>query len=211
MAAFVAPLAIAGISALAGLFGNRKQKTEQESTQNVDMNTTSNPILDAYTQSLQNELTGDWQQQIRGDQSHVADAYTTGIVNNENMAAAALKKNARSRAAATGSYYTPTRGGEAGIDQARIAHTVAAYNNQPLIAQQLQQQALQGAGQWFSAIPKGTATHQFGTNTTKGSTTTPSNMLGGALAGGGAALAQLYGQGAFSGEGGAGGGKSGWV
>jgi len=101
MAAFLAPLAISGISALAGLFGNRKKTTQQSSTQNVDMTTTSNPILDAYTQQFQNEMTGDWLQQIRGDQSHVADAYTTGAVNNANMAADALKKNARSRAAHT--------------------------------------------------------------------------------------------------------------
>jgi len=201
MPAFLAPLAISGISALAGLLGNRKKTATQESTtsgtstQNVDLY--NNPILSdeassgygAAINALLNRLnTG----------SDVSGYRASGL--RELNRSGEMQKKLLSRTLAQrGLSYSPAGAAiSSRMDDTQQGRILDFENSIPLLQRQLQQEDIMSLIQGASAMPVGN--RQTGTTTvtnnsrTTGTATQPGDMLGGLFSGLGQGIASTYGR-----------------
>lgn len=198
MASLAVPLIGMGLSALGGLFGNRSQTATKTTTSDIDQTQANHVNYDPLMQAYRDQMLGAWQQRMRQPVNSLVDSYVANGANNINAGAGALRKNAASRAAASGGGYSPNASAGA-IDQGRVGSLVQLYNSAPQIAQQMQLANLQGGSQFLSSLPYDTTSNTTGHNTSTEKATAPGNMLGGLFGGAGASLGAMYGMGAFGG------------
>ncbi len=204
MPAFLAPLAITGISALASLLSGRKKKATQENTttQNTSgtetYDNTSNPTLtpealqalSILLPQLQNRVNNgaDFSGYTQGGLRNIA---STGETNrNRIIQSLAARGLNNSPAAAT---ILARQGDTQATDTANFLSGI------PLLQRQTQGQDLDQLIKVAMALPTGmrqtgtTTRSATGTSTSKGTSTTPGDMLGGLFGGLGQGLASTYG------------------
>lgn len=194
------PLAISGISALAGLFGNKKQKQEEESVTKTDSTSTTTPQYDGKT-LIMRDLLMDRLLGRTEDNNDVFGGYTAEGLNNINAGANSSQTAIENILASRGLGRT-TAGANSFIGNqiSRIGQQNTLLNSIPLLADQRNQAALNDASSFWGKIPIGQQTVGSQTATTKGSKTIPGNQTAGGLLGLGTSLAGMFGKGAFGGE-----------
>ena len=198
------PLAISGISALAGLLGNRKKTATQSSTNESRFNST-----DSYSNTTTPQLLPEAQRAL--------ETLIPGLLNRVNQSAdlrgyrdiglrniASSGDNARIRLgqmlAARGLNNSPAGAAIlARQEDAQSKDTSDFYNSIPLLQRTMQGQDLDQLMKIASILPAGST--QIGTSnrtgtttgTSTGTSTQPGNMLGGAVEGLGQGLAATFG------------------
>lgn len=227
MAAAAIPWILGGLGGLAGIFGNRPQTTTSNSQSNTSSNQsgqsttdtgysnygTSTPTMSPLGTQISNTLGRYYLNRINpNDVNNQTQNITTAALQNNNRGSAISKQLAQSTMAARGLGYSPASAVAGNnIDQARIGANVGVVNQSPLIAEQLMQQRLNDANNFFRGLPVGTTTAQVGSQTGNtqsvqsgtsqtdqtGSQTGPGNMTGGGIGGIAGVLGGLYGRGAF--------------
>jgi hypothetical protein len=196
MAAFALPLVGAGISALTGLFGNKKP---QQST--IDQTQSVTPNLDPQQQFLQNLIGNTAANQVKNGPGDLS-AYEAGGLQNINQAANLKSKTAANILASRGLSFSPSGVQNLINPEADRLNQSSQFLSQiPLLQRQFQQQDLGQLMNAFGIMPKGS------TSITKGTTTgTPANPTAGLLSGAGQGIfaALPYLKGMFGGGGGSG-------
>jgi len=207
------PLAISGISALAGLFGNRKstaqqqqvQKTESDTRNVTDMNRLTMPEYDEQTLAMRNNLMQRYIGQLDDTQDYFGGYRNQGL-NTINQGSDAANRAIENVLASRG-----LSGTSAGITSSiqnqlnRLNQQNTFLNEIPQLQDRRQREVLEAAGGFFSGLPVGQRTtgqdvqtgHTSSTTTGTGTQTQPGNMVGGLLGSLGGALSGLYGMGAF--------------
>lgn len=184
--AFVLP-AIAGLSALAGLFGVGKSST---STSNFNSSTT--PTYTPAQTSLMDTLMGSYQNEVTpASLSQFGQNYTTAGAKNIQTSAGSAEQAIQDALSARGIANT-TAGAEGVADtsQSEAGQLSSFLNQAPLLLDQRKQAILSSAGGFLSSLPVGSTT--TGSSTTKGNVA-PSFNLGGGLLGGASGLAGALG------------------
>lgn len=193
-------LALMGIGTLGGLFGNKGNS--QNSTQKIDQtqstDMTTRPVYDTKTAILRDYLINLFMDRAQGNDDYF-QGYTAQGLQDLNKQQQMASTQIANMLAARG-----IRGSAAGAALANpiIAHQqgVSSFiNSIPQLKDQRQSQILKDTGSFLATLPVGT--NQFGTQTTKGTTTgnvqQSGNMVGGGLMNLGSMMAGLYGMGAF--------------
>lgn len=189
------PLAISGISALAGFFGNKSQtQTQQQSSSSQGgtdiLGHTSPRLYDADTEQFLNTI----KNKYRGLLENPFGAAAPGI-NQINRNSDIRNRAVSSMLASRGLSGSPISGALPGmLESSRIsdinAHQGNVYND-----------ILKSAGGFFSQIPTGnefyTQNQSYNNSSGTGSSTTPDNSAAGGLGNLGSVLAYLLGQGSF--------------
>ena len=209
------PALITGISGLAGGLLNRpstqqqqtNQTTNQQSSQSTANQSQTNPNYDPFQLQMRNFLLSSYYN--RTNPAYINNLVNSSINNgtNEiNASATPALQALRNSLAARGLSYSPVAGtAEAGMQAQRIGQITNLRAQAPLLADQLQGNALTSFSDYLSRLPVGQTSSSTGfqsgsgqsTTTGTGSVTNPGNILGGAVSGAGSALGLLYGQGAF--------------
>lgn len=220
MPAFLAPLAIAGISALGNYFANRKKTTSQtqdttnrstgsvSSTADINDVSTTRPDLDPATMTYLNNIRDRYTALL--DQDPNLSGYEAGGIQNINRAGDLRSRAIGNILAARGLTYSPIAGSAMASAEGSRFSDVANFRNQiPMLREQIMRERLAEAGNFFSRIPTGQTTTNIGqrsgtesrdltsTGNMTGTATDPGNQLGGLFGGLGTSLAYLYGSGAF--------------
>lgn len=220
MPAFLAPLAIAGISALSGWLNNRKQKQQQEqkqefsntSSQSGQFNNSSSttPVLTGEQSALQSQLINNFMS--RGfDFNKEADSVVSGNINDINRGADTTRRAIINQLAQRGLSGSPAQAAAlAQFEGERVGNVNREFGQRQLLADELRNKYLAQGTSLFSALPKGSysynegSTSQQGTNSGTssgtGTITQPGNQLGGIFGDLAGTLAFLYGNGAFGGK-----------
>lgn len=230
MGGFLLPAIISGIGAIGGALGNSGKPTQSSGTQNTTSNQSSSqqgttgvstsgtttPTYDATGGALKDLLAKIYTQNI-SDLPQTAENITTQSMQNNNAGSAIQQRLAQQMLAAKGLNYSPASAVlGSNINNQRVATNVQLQNAQPLLQQNLLQQALSGASGFFRSLPYGTSTtgdsltqtsgasSSSGTQNTSqtGTVTPPNNSIAGGALSLANLLAGLYGQGAFQGSGG---------
>ncbi len=218
--AVAAPYIISGVSALAGMLGNRKSTQQQQQQQTFNNQTTSNnqfnnaqsttPVLTGEQSALQSQLLKNFMS--RGfDFNREADNIVSGNVNNINAGADSSRRAIVNSLAQRGLSGSPAQAAAlAQFEGDRVGNVTRAFNERSLLADQLRSNYLQQGTNLFSSLPKGSYSYNegssssqgtnTGTSTGQGTQTQPGNMLGGGIGDLAGILAFLYGQGAFAGK-----------
>lgn len=205
MASLAAPLAIAGLGGLAGLLGNKPQKTTTTS-QNAGATAFQNsgyqyPVYDPATQELRDALTSQFKNLSSPDMAGYAAQGINNINQNSDIRTNALKNSL----AARGLSYSPIASIAPAMSQnQRIGDISQFQNSLPLIQQQLMLQNLNAGAGYLKGLPIGSAntasgagqSSEQGTSTQIGT----GNQAAGGIAGLATTLAGLYGKGAFGGK-----------
>lgn len=205
MPAFLAPLAISGISALAGMFGNRKQTSQQSNNQSFNradsFDQTDLPAYDEFQQNYRDQIYNKLLERLNSDPNR--EGYSNSGLAQINRAGDARQQALNHILASRGLQNSPIAGySAASADSNRVSDSVGFLNQIPMLADQRQRENLGSFADFFSRMPVGS--RRSGTNSQSGSSSEsgtfrqPGNMLGGGLAGLGSALAGFYGQGAFT-------------
>lgn len=220
MPAFLAPLAIAGISAFGNFLANRKKTTEQtqdttnrstgtvNTTANINDMSTTRPDMNPETLTYLNNIRDRYTALL--DQDPNLAGYEASGISNINRAGDLRSRAIQNVLAARGLSYSPMAGGAmAGAESSRVSDTVNFQNQIPLLRDKLMRERLAEAGQFFSRIPMGQTVTNTGqrtgtetrdlatTGNMKGTNFDPGNPMAGLFGGLGSSLAYLYGQGAF--------------
>lgn len=200
MPAFLAPLLISGISALAGGLGNRAQKQTQNTTSTTNSTNTTRPDYDPKTATVRDFLLNTLMDRTALPENFQQNYLNEGVANinrgadaNSNAVRQAMISRGLGRTSAGLAPEIATEG-------SRFQQLASFQNNAPLALDEMQRKRIMDLSQFFSSLPVGSV--QTGNQTTTGNatSTTPSNMLGGALQGGAQMAAFLYGNGAFGGK-----------
>lgn len=198
MPAWLIPAAISGVSALAGLLGNRKKQAQQESTQTVNQQLM--PQYDDKALYMRNLLMDQFNDRTRLNEDFFQGYQNQGM-QNINQASDALNRNIMQTLSARG--LNSSSAGASSMVQAalnRLNQQSSFLNTIPLLKDQRQKENLAAASNFFTNLPTGRSI--TGTTTSKGTTTQPGNMLGGAFGALANSLFGLYGMGAFDSKGG---------
>lgn len=193
MAAFAAPLIGMGISALTGLFGNKKP---QQTTTNTT--STSTPDLDPQEAFLKN-LIGNGAINDYKNGAPDLSGYTANGLQNINKAGDMKSKIASNIVASRGLSFSPSSVQNLiNPENDRLSQSTDFLNTIPLLKRQFEQQNLAQLMQSFSLMPKGSTTTSNSTQTGN-----PANPVAGTLSGAGQGLfaALPYLQNAFKGGG----------
>lgn len=183
------PAAITGLSAIAGLFGNK-----QKSQGTVDQTTTNTPTFDPTSQAFRDQLIGMFTGRLNGAGSDgtFQQAYTgqglKNILNTSQTANDALSNILASRGL--------SRTTAGGFGQAQLGYNQGNsitnfLNSVPLTMDARTSQLMRDAGGFFSSIPYGTSSHVTGRTT---GNYTYGGGAGGAIQGGAQGLAGYLGQ-----------------
>lgn len=175
MASFAAPLIGAGVSALAGLFGNKKPQTTTTNSTN-----TSTPLLDPQQQFLQSLIGND---AVNMDKAGAPDlsGYEANGLQQINQASALKSKTASNLLAARGLSFSPSGVQNLINPEAdRLSQSSQFLSQIPLLQRQFQQQNLSQLMGAFGIMPKGSTTTQNSTTTGP-----PANPVAGTLSGAG--------------------------
>ena len=216
MPAFLAPLAIAGVSALGNWLGNRKKTTQQTQTgtQTGSVNTTTGfdntsstrPDLDPASQSYLDLIRNRYIESLNQDPD--LSGYEATGVQNINRAGDLRSRALSNILTARGLNYSPMGAAALGnVESNRFSDVVNFENQIPLLRDALMRERLAEAGGFFAKMPVGQTQTSSGTttgtenrnlsSTGTGTSTDPGNQLGGLFGGLGSTLAYLYGSGAF--------------
>lgn len=193
------PYAITGLSALAGLFGNRAQK--QTSTEDywkelydwiskVTQGTTSRqaetlggetPTYDPYQAEMRDQILRMLSDRATGATD--LSGYTGQGLRTINDAAALKQKALNSILASRGLSYSPVAASAMGnLESSRVGEAVNFMNQLPLLQRQLQGEDLDRLSKFWAALPYGKATksnvNEFG-QTWEASDTTHRGTEGG--------------------------------
>jgi len=202
MASLAVPLAISGLGALAGSFGNKPQKTTTDSsnisTGNFQQSGYTAPVYDPATQELRDTLTSQFKGLATPDLSGYAASGIGQINNNSDIRTRALQNSL----AARGLSNSPIASIAPALSQSqRIGDISQFQNNLPLLQQQLLLQNLNAGAGYLKGLPIGQSTTSsganYGTQTGHSVQTGTGNQAAGGLAGLATTLAGLYGKGAF--------------
>lgn len=199
------PLAISGISALAGMFGNRAKKLESESSSTSSFNRsgTSMPTYDEKTRQMRDQLMHAYLDPLGYDPD--LSGYQAEGVGEINRGSDLMDRSIENMLASRGLSGTSAGATSRIMNYLNRGNQLSSFiNSIPMLAEDRRRQNLQMAGQFFSQLPYGQTTTERGTQTgtQKGTQTQPGNMLGGGLMGLGTSLVGLYGEGAFGKPGG---------
>jgi len=203
MAAFI-PLAISGITALASLLSSRKKQATQESstTQNSSgtqfTDSSSMPLLTPEAQGAYSQLFPALQNRVQ--QGADLSGYRDAGLRNINTTGEGARNRLTQALAARGLSNSPASVAlMARQGDAQASESSNFLNNIPLLQRQMQGQDLDQLLRAATALPTGMrnsgATTTTGTATSRstGTTTQPSDMLGGLFSGLGQGLASTYG------------------
>lgn len=206
MGSFIAPLAIAGLSGLGGIFANKPKTTTTNSTQNSAGDQTqtgfSRPAYDPLTEMLRQQLINAYGGSLTEDPDLSGyEASGLGKINQIGDARTAALKNSL---ASRGLSYSPVAPiATSNSDSQRFSDSASFENSLPLLRRQLMDQRLGAAGSFFKGLPIGQDTYGAGTfhQGQQGHTEQigGGNELGGGLSSFATTLAGLYGNGAFGG------------
>lgn len=217
MPAFLAPLAISGISALAGLLGNRKKQQQQRShrtgtntqTQQFNQTSTTMPTLDPLQSTLRDTLFRGYMRNLNYDRAapNIVDAGLAEGVQNVNRGANAQRKILMNAFAARGLKGPQAAAVRSGIESERIGNVTRILNQRGALIDSLMRQRLGEASQFLASLPTGQTTTSSGSSTgttnidetTEGTLTDPGNPTAGFFGNMAGALAGFYGAGAFGG------------
>ena len=229
MPAWVAPAIISGISALGGLFGNRRSQQQQfqRSNQRNEFTNQGNatnynrttPTYDPAAWDFRNELMGRaLNRSPLLDPRSAAASVTTNQLQNLNNQSALQRRVVDNMMRQRGLSHSPMGGAMLGnFDSGRVAQGVNILNQQPILERQFFQEnenmenaRQQLAQQLFNMIPYSQEGEGFqntwntgvqtGESQSQGTSTIPGNMLGGGISSLATTLAGLYGAGAFGGQ-----------
>ncbi len=205
MASFIAPLAISGLSALAGGLLNQNKKQTQSTTQNQagdqSASNINRPIYDPAEDQLRYNLLSRYFDSL-GEDPNLSGYEAQGlskINQNADIRTRAIQNSLAARGFSNSpiSAYAPAMS-----NSARISDASQFQNSLPLLRRSLYDERLKNASGFLQSLPKGTYGTQDSTfhSGSQGYTegTIPGNPTGGAVGGLATTLAGLYGQGAFS-------------
>ena len=208
MAPFVLPLAIAGLSGLAGLFGGRKKTTETTSNADFTQNRTdsnmgwqdsmSEPMYDPFQLSMRNYLLDQFRN--RANTSTDMRGYVGQGLAEINRASSLREQGLKAMLSQRGLSRSPMAAGAASqLEGDRYGQTISFMNQVPLLQRQMQMEDLNQFANFFKGLPVGQ--HNFqnfynqgtqnmtGTEKRVGTQTDPGNMMAGLFSGLGAGLA----------------------
>ncbi len=177
------PLAISGLSALAGGLSNRSQQTQQQQT------STSTPNLDPQDLNFRNQIMSQYLNQL--SQGVNLGGYQASGIDDINRNRELQGQQTRENLASRGINGPAFNFALNNINNQRYGDLTRFQQGIPLLQHQLQSDILRNAGGFFSSIPYGQ------TQTGKGTQTYPGNIAGGALGNLSSVLAYFLGQGAF--------------
>lgn len=185
MANFAIPLAMAGLSALGGLFGTKKQTSDTTS------NSTTTPNYDSQSLYLKNQLLGNYSDILK-NLPQWNSAYETGGLKNIAAAAQNSGQAAQDILAQRGIART-TAGAGSLVDQSQQqGRNVSSFlTNAPIVENTNALNTYGGAGSFLASLPVGTTTS--GSSHTVG-TGGPTSPIAGLLGGGVQGLAGVLGQ-----------------
>lgn len=177
MAAFAAPLIGMGISALSGLFGNKKP---QQTTTTGSSSTTAD--LTPQQQMLQSMIGNESINQFRNGAPDLA-GYTAGGLQDINKGADIKSKTASNILASRGLSFSPSGVQNLINPEAdRLQQSTSFLSQIPLLKRQFEQQNLQQLMSSFGIMPKNTTTKTTQTQVGQG------NPVAGTLSGAGQGL-----------------------
>ncbi len=200
------PLALSGISALAGLFGNKNDSNRStiNQTTNNQASSSSTPQLDWETNDLKRALIARYKDSIlRSDSGEDLSGYEAQGLNTINRSSDLRTNSIRNSLAARGLSYSPIAAlAPAFSDAARYSDTGSFRASLPLLQRQLREKTLSEAGSFFSRIPYGSSSQVDSSQHTDANNTgvQQGNPVGGGLEGLAASLGGLYFGGAFGGQ-----------
>lgn len=198
------PWIVSGISALGGLFGNRKntqQQTQQNQSTGLQYGSTNvTPTYDPANNILRDKVIGGYEDLLNEDPD--LSGYSTQGFQNIQQASDARSRSLQNILASRGINNAPASlFARIQNESGRLSDAASFYNQLPLLRRQLREETLGRAGQFQASIPTGTSsnfsTTSSGESSGTGTSTDPGNLLGGGLGGLGSALAFLLGRGAF--------------
>jgi len=198
MAAIGIPLAMSGISALAGLFGNRQKKQTMEQTQTEDLNRLTAPEYDPKTGLMRDTLMNYYLDRLGSDEDFFGGYRKQGI-GQINQGSNMANEQIQSMLASKGLLGT-TAGASAFTSNLlnRYNQGNSFLNSIPMLQDQRRAANLKDATGFFAGLPVGQRVTGQSTTRSTSTGTGGGNMLGGSLASLGTTLGGLYGQGAFS-------------
>lgn len=195
------PLAISGLSALAGLFGGRKQTPSQTSTQNSSSSGTTtfdnltSPELSQNQQDLSRLFTDALINRFNAGPADLS-GYEAGGLKNINRASDIKSQLLSNMMAQRGLTYSPAAASaQAQQENDRLAQGTDFLNTIPLLRKQLEQQDINSLISGFGALPTATrssgsnAFTQIGQSSGTGVQQVPGNQLGGLFSGLGSGFA----------------------
>jgi len=195
------PLALSGISALAGLFGGRKQQQQSTSTSNStsggssSYDNLSSPELSQGQLDLSRLFTDALINKFNAGPADLS-GYEAGGLKNINRASDIKSQLLSNIMSQRGLSYSPAAASaSAQQENDRVAQSTDFLNTIPLLKKQFEDKNIQDLISGFGALP--TATRQTGTNifsqnqsgTTTGTGQIPGNQLGGLFSGLGSGFA----------------------
>ncbi len=199
MAIFV-PALLSGIGALAGAFGNRAQTQRQESTTTQNQNQTTRPVYDDKAAQIRDFLLQTMMGNVENS-PNLGDAYLNNSIRGINSQFGTGINNIRQAMISRGLGRTSAGlAPEMALEGSRMGSIAQAYGQVPMINYETNRNAIGDLASFFSSLPVAQNTTGTTTSNTSGTSTTPSNMLGGALGNGAQMAAFLYGQGGFGGK-----------
>jgi hypothetical protein len=206
MPAFLLPAAIAGISALSGLLGGRKQTAEsnqnsnsnfsqdREDSQTSNTDQTSSPSYDPFQLAIRDYLLSQFQNRANSSQNinglvgqGLSNINTGGEMRQKALDAILAGRGlSRSNVAVNASNQ---------LQSGRIGESIGFLNQVPQLQRQMQMEDLNNMAAFFKSLPVGQRTYgtNFSTGTThtagmqtgtqQGTQTNPGNMLAGMFSG----------------------------
>jgi hypothetical protein len=194
---FFIPALIAGLGALGGAAANRKQTTQQSSSQNTSSTQSSMPVYGETELDVRNNILRQLLGATETTPDFIRGATEAGVQNINNAEAIRrrlLQQSLTSRGLGRTTAGLNTLGGGDINRQNQLVNFLAQM---PMQEEQIRSNRLQDLSRFFATLPIGTTQTGTSSQTGTGTTTTPGNMLGGALGSGSSLAAFLYGQGAF--------------
>lgn len=197
-------LGITGLSALAGLFGNRKKTSTQQQTQNQQYSNTQNvdlydnPILSGEAQSGYSSAINALLNQMQQDPD--LRGYTASGLRNisrqSDLSSKLLERTLAQRGLSNSPAYAAIM---ARNQDAQSGQTLDFLNSIPLLQRQFTNENAMNLVRAASAMPVGTrrtgstTTSGSSTGTTTGTATQPGDRLGGLFSGLGQGIASTFG------------------
>lgn len=205
MAGFAIPLAISGISSLAGWLSNKgqKQTQNQQQTNTSNIDNYSMPVYDEKAAILRDKLINMFLSRAE-ETPDFMDSYRAGGLNEIGRGADLQETLINNFLSSRGLNRSPVGGAamaQSGLN--RRNQQISFLNNLPMIQEQLTRDRMNDVGRLFSSLLTGQ--HNYGTTNSQSNGTstliTPGNPWGGMTSSLATTLAGLYGRGAFGGGG----------
>jgi hypothetical protein len=200
MATMAIPLAISGISALAGLLGNKKKTTQQTSTSTEDLSSSNMPQYDSQQQIMRSLLMNQFLGRTEDSNDYFGGYQRQGI-NNINTQSGLNDEAIQNILASRGLGRTSAGASSLISNQLNRGSNISGFMNSiPQMRDARNRQNMLDASSFFGQLPVGQSVTGHNTRTTTGTATDPGNPWGGAVGSLATTLGGLYGAGAFGGN-----------